>query len=87
MIHKRFTGKIVSNKMMKTVVVAVEKTKRHALYEKVLRQTRKFKAESDTKLALGTRVIIEQTRPLSKEKFWRVVEVLTDEESGKGPKS
>lgn len=86
MIHKKFTGKIVSNKMTKTVVVAVEKSKRHPLYEKVQKTTKKFKAHSDEKLELGAIVVIEQTRPLSRDKFWKVVEVVTEKGDGKGNK-
>lgn len=86
MIHKKFTGKVVSNKMMKTVVVEVQESKRHPLYEKVLRRTKKFKAACEDKLDLGVSVVIEQTRPLSKEKSWRVVEILAEEKNGKDKK-
>lgn len=86
MIHKKFTGKIVSNKMDKTVVVAVEKSKRHPLYEKVQKTTKKFKAHTEKKLELGSIVVIEQTRPLSRDKFWKVIEVVGETDAGKGKK-
>ncbi|MEK7611204.1 MAG: 30S ribosomal protein S17 [Patescibacteria group bacterium] len=86
MIHKKFTGKIISNKMDKTVVVAVEKSKRHPLYEKVQKTTKKFKAHTEEKLELGAVVVIEQTRPLSRDKFWKVIEVVAAPAAGKGKK-
>lgn len=76
MSRKRLSGKIVSNKMAKTVVVAVEQKRRHPLYEKVLPRIRKYKAHTEETLPLGVAVVIEQARPLSREKRWRVVEVL-----------
>ncbi len=73
MSKKRLNGKVVSNRMSKTVVVAVEHFRRHGLYEKVMKSTKKYKAESLESLPLGLMVTIEQTRPLSREKCWRVV--------------
>lgn len=73
MSKKRLNGKVVSNRMNKTVVVAVEHFRRHQLYEKVMKSTKKYKAESLESLPLGLSVTIEQTRPLSREKCWRVV--------------
>lgn len=71
-------GTVVSDKMQKTVVVAVETTKRHRLYKKTLKRTKRFKAHDEHNACrLGDRVRIEETRPLSKEKRWRVVEILS----------
>jgi small subunit ribosomal protein S17 len=71
------TGTIVSNKMDKTVVVQVETLKHHPLYRKVMRHKAKFMAHDESKVcSLGDTVRIEETRPLSKCKRWRVVEVL-----------
>jgi len=76
---KRVTreGIVVSDKMHKTVVVAVQRTTRHSLYGKVLRRASKFKAhDEDNQCKVGDQVLIMECRPLSKEKSWRVVEVL-----------
>src|SRR5690348_2748818 len=71
-------GRVVSNKMQKTIVVAVETLKKHRLYKKTYKVTRKFKAHDETNVAnIGDIVRIEETRPLSKEKRWRLVEILT----------
>jgi small subunit ribosomal protein S17 len=70
-------GKVVSDKMEKTVVVAVERLVRHPLYHKSIKQTVKYKAhDENNERHLGDTVKIMETRPLSKEKRWRVVEVL-----------
>lgn len=70
-------GTVLSNKMDKTVVVGVERLVRHPLYGKTMRQTTKFKAhDPDNSCQIGDRVRIMETRPLSKEKRWRVVEIL-----------
>lgn len=70
-------GTVVSDKMDKTVVVAVETLKRHPLYKKTVRRTKKFKAHDEhNECRIGDRVRIMETRPLSKEKRWRVVEIL-----------
>lgn len=69
-------GKVVSDKMDKTVVVAVETTIRHPLYKKIVAQTKKFKAHDENNDAkIGDTVVIMETRPLSKDKRWRVVEI------------
>lgn len=74
---KTKTGHVVSNKMDKTVVVAVDVRKKHPIYKKSFKRTVKFKA-NDKKNAckIGDTVKIMEMRPLSKEKRWRVVEVL-----------
>ena len=70
-------GIVVSDKMDKTVVVAVERTTRHGLYGKVLRRSSKLKVHDErNECRRGDRVRIMECRPLSKEKAWRVVEVL-----------
>jgi len=75
--RKSQVGTVVSNKMQKTVVVAVEKHKRHRLYHKTLRLTRRYKAHDEqNECRLGDIVRIEETRPLSREKRWRVAEIL-----------
>lgn len=74
---KTRVGLVVSNKMQKTVVVAVEAVKRHPLYRKTTRLTRKYKVhDEEQRCQIGDQVKIAETRPLSKEKRWRVVEVL-----------
>jgi small subunit ribosomal protein S17 len=71
------TGKVASDKMDKTIVVAVENLVRHRLYGKTLRRTNKFKAHDETNDArVGDTVEIMETRPLSREKCWRLVRVV-----------
>ncbi|HEX76483.1 MAG TPA: 30S ribosomal protein S17 [Dehalococcoidia bacterium] len=80
--HKIRTGKVISNKMDKTVVVLVETLRRHPLYKKVVKRTSKFKAHDETNACkIGDTVRIVETRPLSKEKHWRVTEIVTRKES------
>ncbi len=75
--RKTRVGVVVSDKMEKTVVVKVETTTRHPLYGKTLRKVKKFKAHDERSEAhAGDKVLIAETRPLSKEKRWRVVQVL-----------
>ncbi len=75
--RKTRVGVVVSDKMDKTVVVRVETTHRHPMYGKTLRHVRKFKAHNgENQARQGDRVMIEETRPLSKEKRWRVVQIL-----------
>ena len=70
-------GKVVSDKMQKTVVVAVERLVQHDLYKKAVKQTVKFKAhDENNECNTGDTVKIMETRPLSKDKRWRVVEIL-----------
>jgi small subunit ribosomal protein S17 len=70
-------GLVVSDKMDKTIVVAVEDRVKHALYGKVMRKTSRLKAHDETnQCGIGDRVLIMETRPLSATKRWRVVEVL-----------
>ena len=70
-------GLVVSDKMDKTIVVAVEDRVKHALYGKVLRKTSRLKAHDESnQCGIGDRVLIMETRPLSATKRWRLVEVL-----------
>ncbi|MGI6492772.1 MAG: 30S ribosomal protein S17 [Peptococcaceae bacterium] len=75
--RKVLTGKVVSDKMDKTVVVAVETRVRHPLYERIIRRTRKFKAHDEQNACrIGDKVKMMETRPLSKDKRWRITEIL-----------
>ena len=75
-------GVVVSNKMNKTVVVAVENLVQHGMYQKYVRRTNKFLAHNERPdLNVGDRVIIEETRPMSKRKRWNVREVLEKAEN------
>ncbi len=75
--RKTRIGKVVSDKMEKTVVVAVERLVRHPLYNKSVKNTVKFKAHDEqNECRVGDTVEIMETRPLSKDKRWRVVEIL-----------
>ena len=75
--RKTREGLVVSDKMEKTVVVAVEDRVKHPLYGKVMRRTNKLKAHDEANSAgIGDRVLLMETRPLSATKRWRVVEIL-----------
>lgn len=75
--RKTMIGRVVSNKMDKTVVVVVERLKRHLLYKKVLRMSKRYKAhDADNACRVGDVVRIVESRPLSKEKRWVVMEIL-----------
>ena len=75
--RKTRIGTVVSDKMDKTVVVAVRDSVRHPLYKKIIRRTVKFKAHDDAnECREGDRVMIMETRPLSKDKRWRVVSIV-----------
>lgn len=74
-------GRVVSNKMDKTVVVAVDYLKPHPLYRKIIRKTSKFHAhDEENACQIGDVVRIEESRPLSKTKHWRVMEILQSAE-------
>ena len=80
--RKRLVGRVTSDKMQKTVVVSVENLKRHPLYNKVIRQTAKYKAHNPEDLArLGDLVQIVESQPLSREKRWAVEKVLQKAEA------
>ena len=74
--RKLRVGKVVSNKMQKTVVVVVESRVRHPLYGKFMRRTTRFKAHDEQNCGEGDTVEIMETRPLSKDKNWRVVRIV-----------
>lgn len=75
--RKEQIGKVVSDKMDKTIVVAVETYKTHPLYHKRIRYTKKFKAHDENNEAkIGDTVMIMETRPLSKDKNWRLIKII-----------
>jgi small subunit ribosomal protein S17 len=74
---KVYVGRVVSDKMDKTVVVVVERLIRHPLYKKVVKRITKFKAHDEKKeCKVGDKVSIVEGRPISKEKRWRVLEII-----------
>ncbi len=76
-LRKTRVGKVVSNKMDKTVVVAIEDNVKHPLYKKIIKNTIRLKAHDENNICgIGDRVLIMETRPLSKDKRWRVVEIV-----------
>lgn len=80
-LRKVEIGKVVSDKMDKTVVVSIETRVRHPLYNKIVKRTKKFKAHDEQNACrIGDKVRVMETRPLSKDKCWRVVEILEREE-------
>ena len=75
--RKTRVGKVVSDKMDKTIVVAVEDRVRHPLYKKIIKRTYKLKAHDESnECGIGDRVCVMETRPISKDKRWRLVEIL-----------
>ncbi len=75
--HQQKVGTVVSNKMDKTIVVAVESLKKHRIYKRTYKQTKRFHAhDEENPCQVGDLVRIEETRPLSKMKRWRLVEIL-----------
>ena len=76
-LRKVRTGKVVSDKMDKTIVVAVEDHVKHPLYKKIVKRTYKFKAhDENNECNVGDTVRVMETRPLSKDKRWRLVEIV-----------
>ena len=76
-VRKARIGKVISDKMDKTVVVAIEELEQHKLYKKPVKRTVKFHAHDEKNAAhVGDKVSLMETRPLSKTKRWRVVEVI-----------
>ena len=76
-VQKRRRGYVVSDKMDKTIVVEVEDRKSHALYGKIVRSTKRVKAhDEDNTAGVGDLVRIEETRPLSKDKHFRLIEII-----------
>src|SRR5215470_15155532 len=75
--HQQKVGTVVSNKMDKTIVVAVESLKKHRIYKRTYKQTKRFHVhDEENTCQVGDLVRIEETRPLSKMKRWRLVEIL-----------
>lgn len=76
-LRKTRVGKVVSDKMDKTIVVAIEDNVRHPLYKKIIKKTVKLKAhDENNECRIGDRVMVMETRPLSKDKRWRLVEIV-----------
>ena len=76
-LRKTRTGKVVSDKMDKTIVVAVEDHVKHPLYNKIVKRTYKLKAhDENNECKVGDTVKVMETRPLSKDKRWRLVEIM-----------
>ncbi len=79
--RKTMLGRVDSNKMNKTVVVTVETRKRHRIYKKTVKKVTRYKAhDENNQCRPGDKVRIEETRPLSSEKRWRVAEIITKAE-------
>jgi small subunit ribosomal protein S17 len=71
------TGQVISDKMDKTVVVSITSLVKHPLYGRFVKKTKKFKAhDENNECGIGDRVLLMETRPLSKDKRWRVVEII-----------
>lgn len=76
-LRKSRIGKVVSDKMDKTIVVSIEDSVKHPLYKKIVKRTVKFKAhDENNECGVGDRVVIMETRPISKDKRWRLVKIL-----------
>ena len=76
-LRKTMIGTVVSNKMDKTVVVSVERKVRHSVYGKIVKRTYKLKAhDENNECGIGDTVRVMETRPLSKDKRWRLVEII-----------
>ena len=76
-LRKTRTGKVISDKMDKTIVVAIEDHVRHPLYGKIVKRTYKLKAHDENNTCgIGDTVRVMETRPLSKDKRWRLVEIV-----------
>ena len=76
-LRKTRVGKVVSNKMDKTIVVAIEDHVKHPLYKKIVKRTYKLKAHDEkNECNIGDTVKVMETRPLSKDKRWRLVEII-----------
>ena len=76
-LRKTRVGKVVSDKMDKTIVVAVEDNVRHPLYKKIVKRTYKLKShDENNECGVGDKVRVMETRPLSKDKRWRLVEIM-----------
>lgn len=75
--RKQRTGVVISDKMNKTIVVRLDRTAKHPVYRRIVKQVSKFMVHDEGKIAkIGDKVKIQETRPMSKNKRWRLVEVL-----------
>ncbi|AWB09865.1 SSU ribosomal protein S17P [Thermodesulfobium acidiphilum] len=80
-MKKRLKGEVISDKMDKTVIVRVIENEKHPLYKKTIKVFAKFKAHDELNACkVGDTVVIEECRPISKEKNWRVVEIVSSKE-------
>lgn len=76
-LRRTIIGKVISDKMDKTIVVAVVRNVKHPLYKKIMKRTKKFKAhDENNECKIGDTVKLMETRPLSKEKCWRLVSIV-----------
>ena len=76
-LRKTRVGKVVSDKIDKTVVVSIQDNVKHPLYKKIIKRSVKFKAHDEkNECGIGDRVMIMETRPISKDKKWRVVQII-----------
>ena len=76
-LRKTRVGKVVSNKMDKTIVVSVEEHVKHPLYGKIMKRTYKLKAHDEkNECGIGDKVMVMETRPIAKDKNWRLVEII-----------
>jgi len=79
---RKIEGTVISDKMNKTVVVEVQRFKKHPLYHKVLKVSKRFKVHNENNEArIGDKVLIEETRPLSKEKKWKLIQIIKKSEN------
>lgn len=77
MAKRQFQGEVISNKMDKTIVVKVERLKIHPLYKKRYRVHKKYKVhDQENKAKIGDKILFEECRPLSKDKRWRLIEIM-----------
>lgn len=77
LFRKTRVGRVVSNKMDKTVVIAIEDRVQHPIYKKIMKQTVKLKVHDEkNECAVGDKIKVMETRPLSKDKRWRLVEII-----------
>jgi small subunit ribosomal protein S17 len=80
--RKEFTGRVISDKMQKTIVVRIMRMAKHAKYGRIIRKYNKFKAHDEKNIAkIGDTVRIQETRPLSKDKRFRLIEVIKKAET------
>jgi len=84
MPKRQLMGEVISDKMQKTIVVRVERIKEHPKYKKRYKVHKKYKAQAEGEYKVGDRVIIEECRPISKEKKWKVIKKVTSK-IGEGP--